>query len=105
MRIACIHLPQLSLQCATRIDPSLRGAAVVVVGAASPLGDGERKAERIRAALHGPVVLACSRAGYALGARVGMTATAARGLSPELRVVAADPVAERETVRAIADAL
>src|SRR5438093_1423599 len=106
MRIACIHLPQLSLQCATRIDPSLRGAAVVVVGAAHPFyGAGEGKGERIRAALHGPVVLACSRAGYALGARVGMTATAARGLSPQLRVVAADPVAERETVRAIADAL
>jgi len=93
MRIACIHVPQLSLQCATRIDPVLRGAPVVVVGARP---DGVKS---------GPVVLACSRAAYALGARVGMLATGARGLSPELVVVAADPARERDTVRALADSL
>jgi nucleotidyltransferase/DNA polymerase involved in DNA repair len=93
MRIACIHVPQLSLQCATRVDPALRGAPVVVVGARP---DGVKS---------GPVVLACSRAAWAVGARVGMLATAARGLSPELVVVAADPLRERETVRALADAM
>jgi impB/mucB/samB family protein len=104
MRIACLHLPQFALQCVTRIDTSLRGAPVVVVGAAL---DGERasSARGVGAALHGPVVLACSRAAWTLGARVGMTAVAARHLSPELRVVSADPQLERETVRAIADAL
>ncbi len=96
MRIACIHVPQLSLQCATRVDPALRGAAVVVVGA-NPDGRGR--------VVSGPVVLACSRAAWALGARVGMLATAARALTPELAVVAGDPQLERETVRALADAL
>src|SRR5690349_5499400 len=99
MRIACIHLPQLSLQCATRIDPALHGAPVVVVGASS--GERSLSGNVQRAALHGPIVLACSRAAWALGARVGMTATAAHALSHELRVVTADPVIERETVRAI----
>src|SRR3569623_1780452 len=32
MRIACIHIPQFALQCASRLDPALRGAPVVVVG-------------------------------------------------------------------------
>ncbi|HTR50621.1 MAG TPA: hypothetical protein VMJ10_07935 [Kofleriaceae bacterium] len=95
MRIACLHIPQLSLQCATRIDPSLRGAPVAVVGAA----------ERGPRVLGAPIVLACSRAAWALGVRLGMTATSARALSPALVIVTADPVAERETARAIADAL
>jgi len=56
-------------------------------------------------ALHSPIVLACSRAAWALGVRLGMTATAARFVSSEIRVVAADAALERETVRAIADAL
>jgi len=95
MRIACLHIPQLSLQCATRIDPALRGAPVAVVGAA----------ERGPRALGAPIVLACSRAAWALGVRLGMTATSARALSPQLAIVTADPAAERETARAIADAL
>ncbi|MEO7094721.1 MAG: hypothetical protein ABI175_15800 [Polyangiales bacterium] len=67
-------------------------------------------------ALYSPVVQACSRAAWALGIRLGMTATAANttagisgtsGTSPsgQLRVVGADAALERETVRAIADAL
>jgi len=97
MRIACLHIPQLSLQCATRVDPALRGAPVVVVGARP---DGAKTA--------GPVVLACSRAAWNLGARVGMLATAARALvhgDGELAVVSADAQLERETVRGLADAL
>jgi protein ImuB len=97
MRIACIHVPQLSLQCATRLDPSLRGAAVAVVGA---VGGPERAG-----VLHAPLVLACSRAAWGLGVRLGMTATAARALSPAIAVVTAEPAIERETIRAIADAL
>src|SRR5690349_3983828 len=96
MRIACIHLPQLSLQHATRLDPSLRGAPVAVVGC------GERGTLR---ALSAPIVTACSRAAWALGVRLGMTATTARGLSPALSIVSIDVAAERETVRALADAL
>src|SRR5690242_12026081 len=73
MRIACLHIPQLSLQCATRLDPSLRGAPVAVVSPAEPWrGPGAR-------VLGAPVVVACSRAAWALGVRVGMTATGARG--------------------------
>ena len=107
MRIACLHIPQLSLQCATRLDPSLRGAPLAVVSAAEPIviapgiapgGPGAR-------VLGAPIVVACSRAAWALGVRVGMTATGARGVARELRVLTADVALERETARAIADAL
>ncbi|MDB4955224.1 MAG: hypothetical protein JWO36_2793 [Myxococcales bacterium] len=98
MRIACIHVPQFALQCATRLDPSLRGAAIVVVGGTAP--GRERSGP-----LHAPLVLACSRAAWALGVRLGMTATAARGLSSDVTVVSAELGNERETVRAIADVL
>ncbi|MGN6106459.1 MAG: DNA polymerase Y family protein, partial [Kofleriaceae bacterium] len=101
MRIACVHVPQFALQCVTRIDPALRGAPVVVVGAGIDPGAGAAA----RIALHSPVVQACSRAAWALGVRIGMTATSARALSPELRVVSADPQLERDTVRAVADVL
>ena len=97
MRIACIHIPQFALQCATRIDPSLRGAAVAVVSGVEP----GREAAGV---LHTPIVLASSRAAWALGVRLGMTAAAARNLSPQIQIVTADPTGERETVRAIADA-
>jgi len=101
MRIACVHVPQFALQSLSRIDPSLRGAAVAVVGA------GYDPAVGVRAslALHSPIVLACSRAARTLGVRLGMTASAARFVSPEVEVIAADAQLERETVRAIADAL
>ena len=101
MRIACVHVPQFALQSLGRIDPSLRGAAVAVVGAAIDPAAGARPS----LALHSPIVLACSRAAWSLGVRLGMTASAARFVSAELRVVAADSALERETVRAIADTL
>jgi hypothetical protein len=103
MRIACVHVPQFALQTLTRIDPSLRGVPVAVVGSGidpSTYGAGAV------AALTSPVVQACSRAAWALGVRVGMTATAANATAPgQLRVVSGDQALERETVRAIADAL
>lgn len=101
MRIACVHVPQFALQSLGRIDPSLRGAAVAVVGAGAEPAAGMRSS----LALHSPIVLACSRAAWAAGVRLGMTATAARFASPDVRVVPADGPLERETVRAIADAL
>lgn len=101
MRIACVHVPQFALQSLCRIDPSLRGAAVAVVGAGFDPAAGVRALP----ALHSPVVLACSRAAWGAGVRLGMTAGAARFVSPDLRVVAADAQLERETVRAIADGL
>src|SRR5262245_6382800 len=101
MRIACVHVPQFALQSVCRIDPSLRGAAVAVVGAGFDPGVGVRPS----LALHSPIVLACSRAAWTAGVRLGMTAGAARFAAPELRVVSADPQLERETVRAIADGL
>ena len=109
MRIACLHIPQYALQCATRVDPSLRGAATANgSGAAIAMVDAQGPSPRIAAGsgpLHAPVVVACSRAAWALGVRLGMTATAARSISPDVAVVAVDAAAERETVRAIADAL
>ncbi len=101
MRIACLHLPQYALQCVTRIDPSLRGAAIAVVGS----GIDPVAGSTARVALHSPVVQACSRAAWSAGVRVGMTAVAARGLSPELKVIPADAQLERETMRAVADVL
>jgi len=113
MRIACVHIPQFALQCATRIDPSLRGrpadgepgVALVVVGPPPTLAAADSRSVLAPVKAAAPVVLACSRAAWSLGARVGMTATAARGLSPQIEVVTADPQLERDTVRAIADAL
>lgn len=96
MRIACVHIPQFALQCVTRIDPSLRGAAICVVGAGGP---------ESRPALGSPIVMACSRAAWTLGARLGMTATAARLLSPDLKIIPIDFALERETTRAVADVL
>lgn len=101
MRIACVHVPQFALQSLGRVEPSLRGAAVAVVGAGLDPAPGVRPS----VALHSPIVLACSRAAWALGVRLGMTATAARFASSEVRVVHTDGSLERETVRAIADAL
>src|SRR5215211_2497417 len=104
MRIACLHVPQFALQTLTRVDPSLRGAAVAVVSVplTAPPGGGGRPA------LYAPVVQACSKAAWALGVRLGMTATAANSVASAsggaLRVVPADAALERETVRAIADA-
>jgi hypothetical protein len=98
MRIACIHVPQFALQCATRLDPSLRGAAIAVVSGVEP---GRERS----GVLHAPVVLACSRAAWSQGVRLGMTAPAVRSLSTDVSIVATNPAAERETVRAIADAL
>ncbi len=93
MRIACIHIPQYALQCATRLDPSLRGAAVAMV------------AGRGTGPLHAPIVVACSRAAWALGVRLGMTAAAARHASSELAVVGVETQLERETLRALAETL
>src|SRR5512141_2744875 len=110
MRIACLHIPQYALQCATRVDPSLRGsaagtgAAIAMVDAGASSGPSPRLASG-SGPLHAPVVVACSRAAWALGVRLGMTATAARTISPEVSVVAVEAAAERETVRAIADVL
>jgi hypothetical protein len=96
MRIACIHIPQYALQCATRLDPSLRGAAIAMASASNEPARGI-------SALHAPVIVACSRAAWALGVRLGMTATAARSTAPDVSVVSVDAASERETVRAIAD--
>src|SRR3569623_364799 len=107
MRIACLHIPQYALQCATRVDPSLRGPAAGA-GAAIAMVDAQGPSPRIAAGsgpLHAPVVVACSRAAWALGVRLGMTATAARSISSEISVVAVAAAAEREAGRAIADAL
>lgn len=103
MRIACLHVPQFALQCLTRIDPSLRGAPVAVVSVSNGADPAHKGA---RAALYAPVVQACSRAAWALGIRLGMTATSANATAPgELRVVTSDAALERETIRALADAL
>ncbi len=108
MRIACIHIPQFALQSATRLDPSLRGAPVAIVGGSEPrppgglaLAPGRERS----GALHSPVVVACSRAAWGLGVRLGMTAAAARAMGGGVRIVAAEAAVERETVRAIADSL
>src|SRR2546421_11086440 len=94
MRIACIHVPQFALQCATRLDPSLRGAPMAIGSA----GGG-------RGPLRAPIVTACSRAAWAAGVRLGMTAPSARARAPELVVVPIEAALERETVRALGDAL
>ncbi|HEX7704372.1 MAG TPA: hypothetical protein VF403_26705, partial [Kofleriaceae bacterium] len=105
MRIACIHIPQYALQCATRLDPSLRGAAIAMASAGELSIDASIHAPATRgvSVLHAPVIVACSRAAWALGVRLGMSATAARTTAPDVSVVSVDGASERETVRAIAD--
>src|SRR6478672_8280176 len=98
MRIACIHIPQFALQSATRTDPALRGAAVAVVSGVEP----GREAAGV---LHAPIVLACSRAAWGHGVRIGMTATAARTRAPDIEIVTAQQASDREAIRAIADTL
>jgi hypothetical protein len=105
MRIACIHIPQYALQCATRLDPSLRGAAIAMVDGGDSLRPAHRSGVVVAGVLSVPVVVACSRAAWALGVRLGMTATAARSVAPEVSVVTVESASERETVRAIADSV
>ena len=105
MRIACIHIPQYALQCATRLDPSLRGAAIAMVDGGDSLRPAHRSGVVAAGVLNVPVVVACSRAAWALGVRLGMTATAARSVAPEVSIVAVESASERETVRAIADSV
>jgi hypothetical protein len=105
MRIACIHIPQYALQCATRLDPSLRGAAIAMVDGGDSLRPAHRAGVVAAGVLNVPVVVACSRAAWALGVRLGMTATAARSVAPEVSIVAVESASERETVRAIADSV
>lgn len=97
MRIACIHVPQYALQCCTRLDPSLHGLAVAVVSVP--------RADVAGARSHAPRVIACSRAAWNLGVRIGMTAAAAHSLSASVMIVSADLELERQTARAAAEAL
>ena len=105
MRIACIHIPQYALQCATRLDPSLRGAAIAMVDGGDSLRPAQRPGVVATGVLHVPVVVACSRAAWAQGVRLGVTATAARSVAPDVSIVAVESAGERETVRAIADSV
>ncbi|HEY4238533.1 MAG TPA: hypothetical protein VGM88_01915 [Kofleriaceae bacterium] len=100
MRIACVHVPYFALQCLTRVDPSLSAEVPAAV-----VGGGTPGAPGASVALHGPIVLGATKSARALGIRLGMTATVARSLVPELRIETADASLERETVRALADAL
>lgn len=93
MRIACVFAPHVPLQALVRRRPELRKQPVAVVSG-------------------GPAssVLACSRAAYAMGVRVGMTAIAARQLSeagaqPELQIELRDLEAEAQLEVAMVEAL
>jgi len=105
MRIACIHIPQYALQCATRLDPSLRRAAIAMVDGGDSLRPAQRSGVVAAGVLNVPVVVAVSRAAWALGVRLGMTATVARSVAPDVSIVAVESAGERETVRAVADSV
>lgn len=96
MRIACIHIPQLALQAALRSRPTLVGKAVVVVAPAPDVGHGG----------NAPIVVACSRAAHAAGARLGMTAAAVRAQGGEaVAVLVRDREDERSLMSAVSDAV
>ncbi|HTJ45860.1 MAG TPA: hypothetical protein VL463_27340 [Kofleriaceae bacterium] len=90
MRIACLHLPAFPLQVVLRAAPSFRsrGAAIAVVARTGV----------------SPAVVSCSRAARAAGVSVGMSAAVAR-MAPGVEIVTADPAAERDAARAVAEAL
>ena len=73
-----------------KMVPIMRdGGSIVVVGSAvAPDGGGGIALQGLRPVLSAPIVLACSRAAWALGVRLGMTATTARALSPEVNTLA-----------------
>lgn len=90
MRIACVFAPHVPLQALVRRRPELRKQPVAVVSG-------------------GPAssVLACSRAAYAMGVRVGMTAIAARqrASEAELQIELRDLEAESQLEVAMVEAL
>ncbi len=88
MRVATIYLPSFPLQVHVRRAPHLAGRAFAV---ASP-------------APH-PTVIACSRAGWDLGIRVGMSTMKAHAVAPELIVVGSDADAYQHAAEALAETL
>lgn len=88
MRIACIFVPHVPLQALVRRRMELRKQLVIVVSA-------------------GPAssVLACSRASYAQGVRVGMTAMSARQLCPTATMEPRDVSAEVQLQASMVEAL
>lgn len=91
MRIACVFAPHVPLQALVRRRPELRKQAVAVVSGVVSGGPAS-------------TVLACSRAAYTMGVRVGMTAIAARQQSQELLVELRDLEAETQLEAAMVEA-
>lgn len=90
MRIACVYIPSFPLQAALVGHRDLTDAGAVAVVVQPQVGS--------------PVVVACSRAAWALGVRPGMSATVARTAAPQLECVIADVAAERALLKAVAEA-
>jgi protein ImuB len=88
VRIACIHVASFPLAAWWRIEPDLRGAAVVVTDAPGA---------RAR-------IVAVAPEAQRLGIAVGMTAAQAMAIASDLVVRAASPAAEHATQAALCDA-
>jgi protein ImuB len=88
MRIACVFVPHVPLQALVRRRPELRKQSIIVVSG-------------------GPAssVVACSRAAYLSGVRVGMTAIVARQCSADSVVEVRDLAAEAQVEAAMVESL
>src|SRR5579864_289621 len=85
-RVACLVLPQFSVEVCLRTKPSLRGRPIAIA-------QGESRRE----------IVAAGRA--SIGVVPGMTPKQARAACPGLVVVARDENAERAATRELLDAL
>jgi protein ImuB len=89
MRFACLHLPGFLVQVHVRALPHLQGSPFAV------LREGEGKVAR---------VIAASRGALAEGVQPGLTATQARAIAPELKLIDATPDAYAAALRALGEA-
>lgn len=90
MRIACLYLPGFLLQVHVRDAPYLVGTAFAVLE--------ERDGGVAR-------IVACSRHAREAGVRIGMTATQARAVAADVKLVDAAPARYREAMRGLGEAL
>jgi protein ImuB len=89
MRFACLHVPGFLLQVHARAMPGLQGTAFAVLSAV------EHQVPRL---------VACSRPARDAGLRPGMTATQARAVASEVRLVDGAPAAYVAAMQALGEA-
>jgi protein ImuB len=89
MRTACLHVPGFLLQAHARALPGLQGTAFAVLSCV------EHQVPRL---------VACSRRAREAGLRAGLTATQARAVASDVRLLDGDPAAYAAAMQALGEA-